>query len=108
VYKKGVDNGDADALSCRPMFESESSLFSISSGTPQWLIQVVEGYSIDPHAQQLLSELSVTESSHGHFALSQGILRYKGRVWPRANESLQLQVIQALHDSPVGDTPAFL
>jgi hypothetical protein len=34
VYKKGVDNGAADALSRRPVSESESSLFSISSGTP--------------------------------------------------------------------------
>lgn len=63
VYKKGVDNGAADALSRRPVSESESSLFSISSGTPQWLTQVVEGYSSDAHAQQLLSELSVTGHS---------------------------------------------
>jgi transposase InsO family protein len=87
--------------------ESESSLFSISSGTPQWLTQVVEGYSSDAHAQQLLSELSVTGHSQGNFTLSQGILRYRGRVWLGANETLQLQVIRALHDSPMGAHSGF-
>jgi hypothetical protein len=107
VYKKGVDNGAADALSRRPVSESESSLFSISSGTPQWLTQVVEGYSSDAHAQQLLSELSVTGHSQGNFTLSQGILRYKGRVWLGANETMQLQVIRALHDGPMGGHSGF-
>ena len=44
VYKKGVENGAADALSRRPP-ASDDILFSLSSCKPQWLLQVVDSYT---------------------------------------------------------------
>jgi len=41
VYKRGVDNSAADALSRRPMTEQ---LLALSSVTPQWLEDIVAGY----------------------------------------------------------------
>jgi hypothetical protein len=46
VYKRGVDNGAADALSRRPT--ADATLFGISSVVPQWLLQVTDSYTQDP------------------------------------------------------------
>jgi hypothetical protein len=48
VYKRGVDNRAADALSRRPT--TNTTLFGISSVVPQWLLQVTDSYIQDPQA----------------------------------------------------------
>lgn len=42
LYKKGVENGVADALSRRP--HDNFSLDAISCSSPQWLSEVVAGF----------------------------------------------------------------
>jgi hypothetical protein len=103
VYKKGVDNGAADALSRRPY----SELFSLSSATPQWMLQVMEGYKEDDQAQGLLVAMLISPHTSGQYTLNSGIIRYKGRVWVRNNTLLQQQIMEALHDSPVGGHSGF-
>lgn len=100
-----MENRGADALSRRP--HSGLELFGLSKGTPQWLLDVVDGYSHDPKAQQLLSELALKPSSTRPYSLQKGIIRYKGRVWLGANNSLQQRVVSALHDSALGGHSAF-
>lgn len=56
VYKKGVENGAADALSRMPPVES--ALFSLSTAVPQWLLQVADSYVQDVKAQALLAALA--------------------------------------------------
>ena len=56
VYKKGVENGAADALSRMPLVES--ALFSLSTAVPQWLLQVADSYVQDVKAQALLAALA--------------------------------------------------
>lgn len=36
------------------------------------------------------------------FTLSQGVIRYKQRLWLGSNKELQTAVLQALHNSPIG------
>lgn len=103
VYKKGIDNGAADALSRRP----SSELFSLSSATPQWMLQVMEGYTGDDQARKLLVALTVSPNDSGHYTVNSGIIRYKGRVWVGNNIHLQQQIMLALHDSPVGGHSGF-
>ncbi|WVZ82556.1 hypothetical protein U9M48_029810 [Paspalum notatum var. saurae] len=45
---------------------------------PVWSTAIVQGYSSDPHALDLITRLSVDPSSVPHFSLSGGLLRYKG------------------------------
>jgi hypothetical protein len=106
LYKKGIENGAADALSHRPHESSE--LYHISSSSPQWLSEIMDGYQQDHHAQQLLSELVVTASPAGHYKLQNGVIKYKGRFWLGANSNLQRKVISAFHDSPMGGHSGFL
>lgn len=105
LYKKGIENGAADALSRRPHESLE--LYHISSSSPQWLSEIMDGYQQDPHAQQLLSELAVTASPAGHYKLQNGVIKYKSRFWLGANSNLQRKVISAFHDSPMGGHSGF-
>jgi hypothetical protein len=47
VYKKGVENGAADALSRKPL--SHACCLAISSYQPQWLTQLQQSYEGDSY-----------------------------------------------------------
>lgn len=100
VYKPGVSNAAADALSRHPMPPAQVN--AVSSVSPTWLSEVTTGYASDPVSVRLLEELAVRPDSRPPFTLSGGLLRFNGHVWIGANPSLQLKIISALHDSALG------
>ncbi|CAN6212014.1 unnamed protein product [Urochloa humidicola] len=99
VYKKGLDNKAADALS-RQVDKSENMAISISQ--PKWLETVIEGYHQDPKAQELLTELSLTGSNDKGFTLVDGVIRYKNRIWLGSNVEAHQAILLALHSSGIG------
>jgi hypothetical protein len=96
VYKKGFDNRVADALSRHPAPPVHS--LALSSTTPTWLSIVQEGYDLDEKSQKLLQALAIAPNSVSNFALTDGILRYKGRVWIGSNKLVQQQLLVADQD----------
>lgn len=97
VYRKGVENGAADALSrCPP------AQLGLSVCQPQWLEQVISSYSTDDHAKELIAKLSLASDAVPHFTLPDGLLRYKSRIWIGQNLQLQTKLIAAVHDSVLG------
>jgi hypothetical protein len=98
LYKKGAENRAADALSRRPSEECGA----MSTVTPIWLDTVTEGYTNDPKAQQLLQELSLTTTNSQGYALIDGVIRHKGRVWLGNHTQAHNAVLQALHNSGLG------
>jgi hypothetical protein len=105
LYKKGVENGAADALYMCPPVGLE--VFSASSAAPQWLSEVVQSYNKDPNFTKLITELSIQASHHEPYALQQGLIRYKGRVWVGDNITIQRQIMLALHDNTLGGHSGF-
>jgi hypothetical protein len=101
VYNKGLDNKAADALSRRPNFQSDShplEIFAVSQATPVWLEQVVLGYGKDDQTKKLLTELSVGIKLKD-FSLTNGVIRFKGKIWIGHNQELQTQILSSLHSS---------
>ena len=98
VYRKGVDNGAADALSRCP----SGQLVALSVCQAQWLETVVESYSQDTRAQELLAKLAVAPDSVTNFTLRDGLVRYKCRIWVGADPELQTRLIAAVHSTAVG------
>jgi hypothetical protein len=103
VYKKGVDNTAADALSRRP--HEDASLFAVSMASPAWIQQVIDGYDSDPEALKLVTALSLSECPP--YTLQDGVIRYKNRVWLEANSAMQSRVMSALHSSALGGHSGF-
>jgi hypothetical protein len=57
-----------------------SHLTAISTSTPKWLEIILEGYTQDEQTKQLLTELSLTGSNDKGFSLTDGIIKFKGRI----------------------------
>lgn len=104
VYKQDHENRVADALSRR---NHEASLLSIYVCSPQWCQSVIEDYMMDDSAKDMLSKLAVNPAAVPYFTLHDGLLWFKGKIWVGHNYKLQQLLIQALHSSAVGGTPAF-
>lgn len=100
-YRKGISNAAADALSRNDTIPS-SEVLAVSVCTPLWLQEVVKGYEQDTYTSQILAELVVHPTARKHFTLSQGLLRYKGRIWIGNNTQLQHIIIDELHSSSMG------
>lgn len=105
VYKLGVSNLAADALSRYP--ELPAQLSAISSSQPAWLTDVVNGYAQDPAAQKLLQELAIAPDGHPPFTLVDGVIRLRDCIWLGNNQELQTRVISAFHSSTLGGHSGF-
>lgn len=97
IYRKGVDNSAADALS--RMLALSCSAVSVAQ--QKCLTEVAASYESDAHAQQLIAKLVIDPSAVPHF-FRDGLLRYNQRVWIGHNPELQTRIIAALHDSAIG------
>lgn len=80
IYKKGSDNGAADALSRCPQ-HSSVTLSALSICVPAWIQEVVEGYQQDPDALSKVQTLCINNSTIPDFVLKNGVLYYKDRLW---------------------------
>jgi hypothetical protein len=105
VYKKGIHNEAADALSRKTHSLNQS--FALTEIQPAWLEQVACSYISDSKAQQLSQQLALAPDSLPDYTLSAGILRHKKRIWVGSDPILQNQIISAFHDSPVGGHSGF-
>jgi hypothetical protein len=100
VYKKGVDNKVADALS-RVSQALPYDLSAISVVKPLWLQDIQSSYHNNTQAAKLLAALSIL-SPQGFYILQDGLIRYKGRIWIGNDHTLQQKILASLHSSAVG------
>jgi hypothetical protein len=99
VYKKGITNRVADALS--RAHHTTATLDAISVAQPQWLQFLQDSYQNSSEAQTLLTALSI-QSPHDHYTLVQGIIRYKNVVWLGHSLNMQTKVMHQFRSSPLG------
>lgn len=88
-------------LSRRP-FTDGDTLYAISLCQPEWLNEVKAAYAQDAATQKIIDDLRKDPQSHQHYSLSDGILRYQGRVWIGRNNQMQQQMLLAGHQSAIG------
>jgi hypothetical protein len=77
-YKKGSDNGAADALSRR---SNSDELLAVSISVPRWLEIIQEEYQQDADTKKLLAALSLHPEGQGGYKLVNGIIRLNGKIW---------------------------
>jgi transposase InsO family protein len=75
---------------------------AVSSATPAWIEEIANSYEQDEKASELVAKLSVTPSDDTGFALNNGLLRYKGKIWVGNVQSLKTKIMHALHSGPLG------
>ena len=67
IYKKGADNGAANALSRRAHSQQSYAILSV---THSWLEEVIVSYQSDPAALELLRQLAARPDSRPPFTLA--------------------------------------
>lgn len=98
-YRRGCDNGAADALS---HVGAALNLDALSICQPAWVQEVANSYATDADAQERLARLAIRSPDDEGFELYKGLIRKQERLWIGKNTALRTKVISALHDSAVG------
>lgn len=106
LYKKGCDNGAADALSRQ--HHEHAHLLAISSVQPVWLMDIIASYQNDEKAQDILQKLALV-SGHtvGPYSLVQGLIKVHGKIWIGQQPDLHARIVSAFHESPIGGHSGF-
>jgi len=105
IYKKGKDNIAADALS---RVAHMMALQAVSVVQPAWVQEVLNSYTTDSRAQQLLQRLAITSPDNQGYSLDRGLIWYQGKVWIGSNSALQTKLIATCHSSALGVTQVLL
>lgn len=99
VYRQGAENLAADALS---RIGHLMTIQARSEVQPTWMQEVINTYITDPDAQARLTQLAISSPDTHGYELTQGLIRFNGRIWLGKNSALQTKIISALHSSAVG------
>jgi hypothetical protein len=99
LYKKGKENVAADALS---RVANVMALQGVSEVQPLWVQEILNSYTTNSKAQQLLIQLAVHSPKEDGFSLEQGLIRYNGRIWLGENSAVQTKLIAVFHASAIG------
>jgi hypothetical protein len=68
----------------------------------EWLEEVMASYQKDDYSKEIIAKLTADGTGVPDFKFTQGLLRYKSRIWVGADSELQLNLIFACHSSTVG------
>lgn len=90
-YRKEATNLAADALSRRQ--EAHNQLQVVSVCVPKWLEAVKQGYNEDQQCTGLLAAAAMQAPIESPFAVQDGLIRYKGRIWIGKNKPVQDQLL---------------
>jgi hypothetical protein len=97
AYKKGSENKVVDALS-RVGFH----FHAISVVIPVWIQEVLNYYHNDSAATSFLQEQVVVQSNDSDYSLTDGVIRYKDKIWIGQNLALQTKLITSFHGKALG------
>jgi len=102
LYRKGKENVATDALSRRGNSGSEGSCHAITAVAPEWVKELVQSYDQTDWLRDLLPQLVTQPSGNQGYSLSNGLIRFQGRLVVGDDRELKERILQSLHCSPVG------
>jgi hypothetical protein len=111
IYKMGVENKVADALSRNPshyrsvsevVSPNSAECYALSICQPKWIFDIMESYVQDATAQEMIVKLMIDGVAVPEFSFSDGILRYKSRIWIGLDPALRERLLVACHSLALG------
>ncbi|GKC69078.1 hypothetical protein Tco_1114961, partial [Tanacetum coccineum] len=101
VYKKGIENGVADALS---RVDTSSQLLSmvLTSVTTDLLPQIVATWSSDPFLITLIANLQAGKPCSKHYSWFNQQLTRKGKLVVGDDHALRLSLLTHFHSDSTG------
>lgn len=111
-YKRGTENKVIDALSRRPDLRADTEqvemneMNALTTAIPIWIEQLVQGYQTDEQAKHILADLMLGKQPD-NFALVNGIIKFKGKIFLGNNKQLQQKIMQTLRTGAMGGHSGF-
>jgi hypothetical protein len=75
---------------------------AVSFVQPTWIQEVLNSYTTDSQAQQLLQRLAITSLDTNGYSLQQRLIWHQGKIWICSNSALQTKIIASCHFSALG------
>ncbi|KAL3514227.1 hypothetical protein ACH5RR_026944 [Cinchona calisaya] len=88
-YKKGIENGAADALSRRQENIQSELACPISCVRPGWLQEIILSYEGDDFYQQLIAKLLIDSAGLPDYTYSSELLKFNGKIVVRTGVGLR-------------------
>ncbi|KAH6808284.1 hypothetical protein C2S51_029392 [Perilla frutescens var. frutescens] len=98
--KQIKENRAADVLS--RVQDKETNCLAVTIVAPSWLQEVVTSYSNDVHCTKIVLEKEKGSALFPKFTLTEGLLKYKGRVVLEHNPELKGKVLHTMHGLTYG------
>jgi hypothetical protein len=73
-----------------------------SSVVLAWVTKVTQSYTNDPKCKELMQQLALSPDSMKHYTFSNGILRYKHKLFIGNNSDFRQKIIKYFHSSELG------
>lgn len=67
-----------------------------------WVYKVLQIYVYDSFVQKILTAKAIDHTAYADFSISEGILRYKGRVVVGSDTNLRNSILQEVHNTSYG------
>lgn len=100
-YKKGNKNIVADALSRKDQ-TSSTTCNQVTVIQAEWLQDIRNSYMQDPDSSKLLSKLAQDVQENSNFSLTDGILKFKNRLYIGAATDFRQTLLHTFHNSAIG------
>lgn len=100
-YKKGKENLVADTLS-RKEQSPLSECAHITVIQDEWLTGVKNSYIGDPDSSKLLQKLAQDVQQDPKFSITEGIIKFKNRLYIGAATELRYTLLHTFHNSVIG------
>ncbi|GKA27304.1 transposon ty3-I gag-pol polyprotein [Tanacetum coccineum] len=94
VYKKGVDNVIADALSRLHNPVALLSIIGTTTVTTDLYNRIVDSWEQDQTLKALISKLKLSSNTHGYYTWHNQQLRRKGKLMVGNNEAVRTELLQ--------------
>ncbi|GKD46619.1 hypothetical protein Tco_1271264, partial [Tanacetum coccineum] len=102
IYKKGVDNVTADALSRLHNSAALLSIIGTTTVTTDLYNRIVDSWEQDQTLKALISKLKLSSNAHGHYTWHNQQLRRKGKLMVGNNEAVRTELLQQVHGGAGG------
>lgn len=101
-YKKGADNGVADALLRANALPGECRMAMATTLQPMWVGEILQSYQGDAEVQDVITELVTFPYNVSFYSYRDGLLRFKGKLVVGNTLNLRTQILEYMHSSSVG------